>query len=111
MKSKLEKKNWGEDIIALRDRYNNIATTQQRINEANKTLDSITYKNECAMSFEKISSKLQLVIDTLTDCDCPQHNKDIVDLELNVLKAQKSINPREYTLMHQDIPSQVPTLS
>ena len=80
IKLKLETENSRRNIIALRFRYENIGTRQQRINEANKTLESLTHKNKRAMSFEKISSKLQLVVDTLTNCDWPPHNGDIVDM-------------------------------
>ena len=86
-------------------------------------LELLTYKNERAMSFEKFSSKLQLALEILTDCDWPPHNGDIVDMIwekiqntevnafINALKAQQYINPREYTLILQDIASKVLNLS
>ena len=64
----------------MRDRYEHIATRQQRINEANKTLELLTYKNKCEMSLKKFSSKLQLAVDTLIDCDRLPHNRDILDM-------------------------------
>lgn len=41
------------DNTALYDRYENEATVQTRVNEANRIWDNLTYKNERAMSFEE----------------------------------------------------------
>ena len=55
----LVSKNDGRrDWKALYDRYENEATVQARVNQANKTWDMLVYKNERAMSFEAFCRKL-----------------------------------------------------
>ena len=46
------------DVKALETRYENEATIQARVNEANKTWELLMYKNERAMTFEDFSKKL-----------------------------------------------------
>jgi hypothetical protein len=43
--------NGRQDWMALTLRYENAATVQSRVNQANKTWDSLVYKNERIMSF------------------------------------------------------------
>lgn len=123
VKSELKNEDGRKDILALRKRYENQAVLQERINEANRTLTSLAYKNERSLTFERFSSKLQKAIDTLNECERAPHNGDIVDslwgriqnAELQpyvqALKVQYSQNPRSYNLILQDIASQIPTLA
>ena len=122
VKSILDQKDGRKNIIALKERYCNNATQQEKINEANKVLKNITYCNERAMTFEKFSSKLQMAVDTLTDCKSPPPNGDVADMiwekilnpklnsYINALKAQYSLNPCSCKLILQDIASQIPII-
>ena len=107
----------------LRDRYENDATKQQRINEANNSLKNLVYKNERSMSFEKFSGLLKKAVDTLTECGRAPHNGDLVDglwgrLQnpelapyVNALKVQYQMNGRTFQELLQDIASQIPNLT
>ena len=122
LKPRIRDENGRTDIKALRLRYENQATQQEKINEANRILETLVYKNERAMSFELFSSKLQGAVDTLQECGRTPHDGDIVDRlwnkilnsELNpfveALKVQYNQNPRTYREILQDIATQVPNL-
>ena len=47
-----------KDIKALRGRYENAAMNEQYVNEAKKTLETVAYRNERAMKFEKFVANL-----------------------------------------------------
>ena len=79
MKPSIKKENGRVDIKALRKRYENQATVQERINEANQTLETLVCKNERALSFEIFSGKLQDTASTLEECHRAPHNGDIVE--------------------------------
>ena len=79
LKPRIDQEDGREDIKALFNRYDNQATQQERINTANRTLDTMVYKNERAMSFELFSSKIQEAVDDLEDCGRAPHDGDIVD--------------------------------
>jgi hypothetical protein len=69
-----------KDIIALRERYDNDATVQTRVNEANKTWDMLVYKNERAMSFEEFfCKKFQKALQHFERAGGAKHNGDVID--------------------------------
>jgi hypothetical protein len=123
MKPHIRKDNGRADIKALRERYENASMQEQYINEAKKTIASITYRNERAMKFEKFVAQFVKAIDELEKRGRGLHNPDIVDLiwqkvknpDLSqyvvALKVQYQRVPRDYQQVLQDIASQIPTLS
>ena len=123
IKPKLRMEDGRKDYKALIERYENEAAQQERIHEANRTLENLIYRNERSMSFEVFSAKLQRSLDALNECGRAQHNGDIVDKlwgriqnpELQpfvqALKVQYTRTQRDYKDILIDIASQVPTLS
>lgn len=123
IKPSLNQENGTEDMRLLRYRYDNAASIQQRINEANKSLSILTYKNERALPFERFSQLLKKAVDTLTECNRTPHDGDLVDglwpriqnVELapfvNALKVQYQIDQRPFYEILQDIASQIPNLT
>ena len=60
-----KKENGRTDTKALRSRYKNVAMQEQYVIEGNFTIETIQYRNERAMIFEKFVSKLVKAIDEL----------------------------------------------
>ena len=58
VKPYLKKDNRRLDIQDLRGRYENAAMHEQYINEARRTLETLTYINEQALKYEKFVAKL-----------------------------------------------------
>ena len=122
LKPKVNREDGRVDIKALEGRYENPATKQERINAANRVLDSIIYKNERIMSFESFSRKLQEAVDELSENGREPHDGDIVDLIwkrvqnpqliafLEALKIQYSMNPKSYKDILLEIATQIPNL-
>jgi hypothetical protein len=110
------------DVKALRARYDNAAMHEQYVNEAKRTLEHITYRNERAMKFEKFVGMFVKAVDELDKYNRKMHNEDVVDLvwkkmtnpELSqyvtALKVQFQREPRNYQAILQDIASQVPNV-
>jgi phage tail protein X len=111
------------DIIALRERYDNDATVQTRVNEANKTWDMLVYKNERAMSFEEFCKKFQKALQHFDRAGRAKHNGDVIDWiwshvqnsELSqtiaALKANQGIHARTPNQILQEIAKEIPNLS
>ena len=53
---------------------------EQYINEAKRMLESMTYRNERSMKFEKLVTKFVKSADNLERLDRGIHNADVVDL-------------------------------
>ena len=53
---------------------------EQYINEAKRTLESMTYRNERAMKFEKFVAKFVKAVADLERFNRGMHNGDVVDL-------------------------------
>ena len=68
------------DIQALRGRYENAAMHEQYINEAKRTLETLTYRNERALKFEKFVAKFVKAVDELDKRNRGLHNADVVDM-------------------------------
>ena len=50
------------------------------INEAKKTVETLSYKNERDMKFEVFISKFQNAVNILDSYGCTMHTKDVLDL-------------------------------
>ena len=122
VKPLIKKDNGRLDVQALRSRYDNTAMHEQYVSEAKRTLDTITYRNERAMKFEKFVGQFVKAVDDLEKYKRKMHNEDIVDLiwkkmtnpdlsqYVMAIKVQFQREPREYQAILQDIASQVPNL-
>jgi hypothetical protein len=111
------------DIIALRERYDNDATIQTHVNEANKTWDMLVCKNERAMSFEEFCKKFQKALQHFERSNRPKHNGDVIHWTWNhvqnselgqivaALKASQGIHARTPTQILQEIAKEIPNLS
>ena len=120
VKPYLNKDDGRLDIQSLRVRYENSAMQEQHINESKRTLETLTYRNERALKFEKFVSKFVKAVDELDKINLGLHNTDVVDMiwkkitnpELNqyvvALKVQFQSEPRNYQEFPQDIASQIP---
>jgi len=76
----LVSKNDGrKDWRALDARYDNEATTQARVNQANTTWDMLIYKNECALPFEAFCCKLTKSLQHFKKAGRPKHDGDVID--------------------------------
>ena len=110
------------DIQALRGRYENAAMHEQSINEAKRTVETLTCRNERALKFEKFVAKFVKAVDELDKRNRGLHNADVTDMiwkkitnpELNqyvvALKVQFKSEPRSYQEVLQDIASEIPSL-
>ena len=108
-------------IQSLRGRYENAAMHEQYINEAESTLETLTYRNERALKFEKFVDKFAKAVDELDQINRGLHNADVVDIiwkkvtnpELNqyvvALKVQFQREPQNYQEVLQYIASKTPT--
>jgi hypothetical protein len=111
------------DNNALHNRYENEATVQTRVNEANRIWDNLTYKNERAMSFEEFQTKFQKALQHFVKAGRAKHDGDIVDWIWNhiqnaelistikALKAAQGLTPRTPNDILQEIAKEVPNLS
>jgi hypothetical protein len=111
------------DIIALRDRYDNEATIQTRINEANRTWELLVYKNERAMSFEEFCKKFQKALQHFERAGRGKHHGDVIDWIWNhvqnselsqtlaALKASQGMYARTPNQILQEIAKEVPNLN
>ena len=109
------------DMTALRDRYDNDASRQTRINNAKARLTQLRYKSERAFSFERFCANLQGAYDELEACHRPEDNGNIVDdlwprLQcseisnfVSALKVDYARNPRDYRDILNDIAAEVGT--
>ena len=61
----IKKDNGITDIKALRSRYENVAMQEQYVSEAKCTIETIQYRNEISMTFEKFVRKLVKAVDEL----------------------------------------------
>ena len=122
VKPYLKKDDGRLDIQALRERYENLAMQEQYINNTKRTLETLTYRNERALKFEKFVAKFVKAVDELDKRNHGMHNADVVDmiwkkvtnLYLNQyvveLKVQFQRESRNYQEVLQDIASQIPTM-
>ena len=76
----IKKDNGRTDIKALRSRYENVAMQEQYVSEAKCTIETIQYRNERVMTFEKFVSKLDKVVDEIEKQGMGMHNAEIVEI-------------------------------
>ncbi len=119
----LRRNDGRRDIIALRERYDNDATVQTRVNEANKTWELLVYKNERAMSFEEFCKKFQNALQHFERAGRAKHAGDVIDWiwghiqnpelsqTLAALKASQSLSIRTPMQILQEVAKEVPLLS
>ena len=91
------------------------------INEAKKTLDTLSYRNGRATKFEVFNSKFQNAVNILDRYGCTMHNEDVVDLlwkklnnvELTMFLASIKVdyrrNCQKYTKILQESATHIPT--
>jgi hypothetical protein len=111
------------DWQALCERYENEATIQARVNQANKTWELLVYKNERAMSFEAFCKKLTKALQSFDSAGRAKHDGDVIDWiwrhvqsgelsqHLSALKVGQSIHVRTSKQILQEIAKEVPNLS
>ena len=81
------------DIKVLRSRYENVAMQEQYVSEAKCTIDTLQYRNERAMTFEKFVRKLVHVVDEQEKRDRGMHNVDVVDIILQRVSIVQLLLP------------------
>ena len=91
------------------------------INEAKKTLETLSYRNERAMKFDVYNRKFQNSVNILDSYGHTMHNKDVVDLlwkklnnaKLTMFVASIKVNYRrncqKYTKILQESATHIPT--
>ena len=80
VKTYLKKDDGRLDIQALRGKYENAAMHEQYIKEAKKTLDTLIYRDERALKFEKFVAKFVKAVDELDKRKRGLHNAHVVDM-------------------------------
>ena len=68
------------DIKLLHSRYENVVMQEQYVSESKCTTDTIQYRNERAMTFEKLFRKLLKAVEKLEKIGRGMHNADIVEI-------------------------------
>ena len=68
------------DVKELCKIYKNAAVQEQYINESNRTLECMTYRNDRAMEFDKFVAKFVEAFDNLEKHERSMHNDDVVDI-------------------------------
>jgi hypothetical protein len=118
----LARNNGRRDILALKDRYDNEASVQTRVNMANKTWEMLVYKNERAMTFEDFCSKLQRALQHFERAGRAKHEGDVIDWiwshiqnselgqTIAALKANQSLTARTPAQILQEIAKEIPNL-
>ena len=123
IKPNINRNNGRVDYEASCARYDSHASWETRINEAQRTIQTLQYRNERSMSFERFVDKFQRAVDDLETGGRPMHNDDIVDAlwpkllnnEIKefvmALKVDQARNPRNYSDILQDIAAEIPKIS
>ena len=123
VKPYIKKEDGRSDMKALRSRYEKVAMKEQYVSEANRTIDTIQYRNKRAMTFEIFVRKLIKAVDELEKRGRGMHNAEIVEIiwkrvsnakliqYLTAIKVQFQHQPHSYREIIQDIAIQVPSIS
>jgi hypothetical protein len=120
----LVSKNDGRrDWRALENRYENEATIQARVNQANKTWDMLVYKNERAMPFEAFCRKLTKSLQHFEKAGRAKHDGDVIDWiwghiqntelsqHLSALKVAQSFAVKTSRQILQEIAKEIPNIA
>jgi hypothetical protein len=118
------RKNDGRrDWRALQERYENEATVQARVNQANKTWDMLVYKNERAMPFEAFCRKLTKSLQHFEKAGRTKHDGDVIDWiwghiqnaelsqHMSALKVAQSFHLKTYRQILQEIAKEIPNIA
>ena len=120
--SYIKKDDGRTEIKALHSSYENVAMQEQYVSKANRTIESIQYRNERAMMFKFFVRNLFKAVNKLEKRGRGMHNADIVEIiwqrvsntkfnqSLTYLKVQFQHQPHNYREVLQDIASQVPSI-
>ena len=81
------------------------------INEAKKTLETLSYRNKRSMKFHVFNRKFQNAVNVLDSYGRTMHNKDAVELKMFVasIKVDYRSNRQKYTEILREIATQIPT--
>ena len=119
----VSKNNGRRDWNALKERYDNEATVQARVNQANKTWDLLVYKNERAMPFEAFCRKLTKSLQHFQKAGRSKHDGDVIDWiwahvqnaelaqHLSALKVAQSYHLKTSREILQEIAKEIPNIS
>jgi hypothetical protein len=111
------------DWRALDNRYDNEATVQARVNQANKTWDMLVYKNERAMPFEAFCRKLTKSLQHFEKAGRTKHDGDVIDWiwdhvqntelsqHLSALKVAQSFHMKTSRQILQEIAKEIPNIA
>ena len=80
VKPYIKKDDGRTDIKVLRSRHENVAMKEQCVSEANRTIETIQYRNERSMTLEKFVNKIVKAIDELEKRGRGMHNAEIVEI-------------------------------
>jgi hypothetical protein len=122
IKPLMTRNNGRLDIKALEERHENEATTQARVNAANKTWELLVYKNERAMTFEDFFKKLTKALLNFEKAGRAKHDGDVIDWIwshvqsaessqlISALKVGQGIHPRTSRQILQEIAKEIPNV-
>ena len=100
----------------------NVAMQDKYVSYSTRTIETIQYRNERAMTFEKFVRKIVKAVDELEKRGRGMHNAEIIEIiwkrvsndelsqYITSLKTQFQQQPRNYREVLQDIASQVPSI-
>jgi hypothetical protein len=119
----VSKNNGRLDWRALGNRYENEATIQARVNQANQVWDSLVYKNERALTFESFSCKLTKSLQHFEKAGRAKHDGDVIDWiwghiqnaelsqHMSALKVAQSFHLKTSRQILQEIAKEIPNIS
>ena len=122
VKTYTKKDDGRTDIKELHSRYENFAMQEQYVREANRTIETIHYRNKRATTFEKFVIKIVKSVNELEKRGRGMYKAEIVEIiwqrvnnaelsqYLTELKVQFKHQHRNYREVLQDIASQVPSI-
>ena len=117
------KNNGRLDWMALDNCYENEATIQARVNQANKVWDMLVYKNERAQTFEAFSRKLTKSLQHFEKAGREKHDGDVIDWiwghvqnaelsqHMSALKVAQSFDRKTSRQILQEIAKEIPNIS
>ena len=80
VKPYINKDDGRTEIKALRSRYENVAMQEQYVSESNRTIETIQYRNERAITSETFVRNLVKAVNELGKRGRSMHNADIIEI-------------------------------
>ena len=80
IKPRIKRDNGRIYIKVLRGRYENATMCEQYVNKANRVIETVVYRNERAIKFEKFIAKFTQAVDELEKRNWGLYNSEVVDL-------------------------------